>query len=76
MIYGIVCLTLILLRKKKPEQKNFFRIKYGEWLGYAGILITVWLLSNSRITELRDIGIALAAGLLIFYSVKFSATRK
>jgi amino acid transporter len=67
MIYGIVCLTLILLRKKNPEQKNFFRIKYGGLLAVSGLLITFWLLSHSRLTELRDIGIALVAGVIIFY---------
>jgi len=71
MIYGIVCLTLILLRKKKPEQENFFRLKYGTILAACGVIITLWLLSSSRLNELRDIGIALAAGVVIFYIVKF-----
>jgi amino acid transporter len=66
MIYGIVCLTLILLRKKRPGQKNFFKIKYGLLLAVAGLIITFWLLGSSRLNELRDIGIALAAGVVIF----------
>jgi amino acid transporter len=29
MIYGVVCITLIVLRKKRPEQPNFFKINTG-----------------------------------------------
>ena len=58
MIYGIVCTTLILLRKKNPDQANFYKLKHGNTIAVAGILITLWLLSSSRLRELRDVGIA------------------
>ena len=65
MIYGIVCTTLILLRKKNPDQANFYKLKHGNIIAVAGILITLWLLSSSRLRELRDVGIAIMAGLVI-----------
>lgn len=70
MIYGIVCGTLIVLRKKRQEQNGYYKLRYGLVVAGAGILITFWLLSSSKINELRDIGIALAAGVLIYAMVK------
>lgn len=72
MIYGIVCTTLILLRKKNPDQANFYKLKHGNIIAVAGILITLWLLSSSRLRELRDVGIAILAGLVIYIVVNRS----
>ena len=72
MIYGIVCTTLILLRKKNPDQANFYKLKHGNIIAVAGILITLWLLSSSRLRELRDVGIAVMAGLVIYILVNRS----
>ncbi len=72
MIYGIVCTTLILLRKKNPDQANFYKLKHGNIIAVAGILITLWLLSSSRLRELRDVGIAIMAGLVIYILVNLT----
>lgn len=72
MIYGIVCTTLILLRKKNPDQANFYKLKHGNTIAVAGILITLWLLSSSRLRELRDVGIAILAGLVIYIVVNLT----
>ena len=72
MIYGIVCTTLILLRKKNPDQANFYKLKHGNIIAVAGILITLWLLSSSRLRELRDVGIAILAGLVIYIVVNLT----
>jgi len=70
MIYGIVCIALIRLRKKNATQIGFFKIPYGKVFAVAGILITLWLLSNAKLKELRDIGIAVAVGLLIYVGME------
>ncbi|MGQ0739593.1 MAG: APC family permease [Bacteroidota bacterium] len=75
MIYGIVCATVIILRRKNPGQPGFYKIKYGQFIAAAGILVTLWLLSSSKLKELRDIGIAIAAGLLIWLLVKWGKRR-
>jgi APA family basic amino acid/polyamine antiporter len=66
MIYGIVCITLIILRKKKAEQKDFFKIKYGNIIAILGVAITLWLLNNATINELKQIGIAIGIGLAVY----------
>lgn len=76
MIYGIVCGTLLVLRKKNPGHSGYYKLKYGLAAAVAGILVSLWLLSSSRITELRDIGIAVAAGWLIYLLVRQGREKK
>ena len=72
MIYGIVCITLIILRKKRPEQAGFFKIRYGSIIALTGVLITIWLLSSATIKELKHIGIAIGIGLAIYLLMEIS----
>lgn len=66
MIYAIVCVTLIILRKKRPGQTGFFKIKYGNVFAVLGVLIAIWLLSSAKLNELIAVGIALGIGLAIY----------
>lgn len=72
MIYGIVCITLIILRKKKTDQKNFFKIKYGTVIAILGVIITIWLLSSATMKELKHVGIAIGIGLLVYLLMELS----
>ena len=66
MIYAIVCIALLKLRKKNPGQTGFFKIRFGSFFAIAGLLITLWLLSNSGLKDLKDIAIAIGIGLVIY----------
>jgi amino acid transporter len=66
MIYAIVCITLIILRKKKPGQTGFFKIKYGNVFAVLGVLIAIWLLSSAKSNDIKAIAIALGIGLAIY----------
>ncbi len=72
MIYGIVCLTLIRLRLKNPEQSAPFRIRYGFIVAVTGFCLTIWLLSGSPTDKKWDIAIAMATGLAIYFAVWIS----
>ena len=72
MVYGIVCITLIILRKKKTEQENFFKIKYGTVIAILGVIITIWLLSSATWKELKHVGIAIGIGLLVYLLMELS----
>lgn len=76
MIYAIVCITLIILRKKKPDQVGFFKIKYGDIIAVIGVLITIWLLSSATIKELKHIGMAIGVGLAIYLLMELSKRSK
>lgn len=76
MIYGIVCITLIKLRKKREDQTDYFKVRYGKALAVIGLLITFWLLSSSKINEIRDVSIASAVGLIIYFVFEKYKKRK
>jgi amino acid transporter len=75
MIYAIVCGTLLILRRKSPGKLGYYHVRYGKLLALGGIGISLWLISSSQWTELRDIAIAVAAGallLLLYYRFRRS----
>lgn len=76
MIYGIVCFALIRLRKKDISKTGYFRVPYGNSIAIAGIGLSFWLLSSSKLTELRDVVIAIAVGLFIYIFTSFQKKRK
>ena len=71
MIYAIVCISLIVLRKKNAAQTGYFKIRYGNFFAIAGISITIWLLSSSGLKELKHVAIAIGIGLLIYFLVEW-----
>ncbi len=76
MIYAIVCIALIRLRNRNPEQKGFFKIPFGKFFAVAGVLIACWLLTSSKLNELRDVSIAVGIGLVIFLLVEWQKKRQ
>lgn len=69
MIYAIVCITLIILRKKRPGQTGFFKIKYGNVFAVLGVLIAIWLLSSAKWNDIKAVGIAIGIGLVIYLAM-------
>lgn len=76
MIYAIVCIALIRLRNRNPEQKGFFKIPYGKFFAVAGVLIACWLITSSKLKELRDVSIAVGVGLIIYGLVEWQKKRQ
>ncbi|HLF46426.1 MAG TPA: APC family permease [Chitinophagaceae bacterium] len=71
MIYGIVSFSLIKLRKMDTTNEAAFKIKYGNVFGVAGMLVTTWLLTSSKLSEIRDVAIASGVGLFIYFLVDY-----
>ncbi|HMJ48310.1 MAG TPA: APC family permease [Ferruginibacter sp.] len=65
-VYLFVCASLIMLRKKKPEQTGYYKIPYGSVVALAGIVISIWLLSAAKLIELRNAAIFLSIGVIIY----------
>ncbi|HET9745047.1 MAG TPA: APC family permease [Chitinophagaceae bacterium] len=70
IIYAIVCITLIVLRKKRSEHIGFFKIRFGNIFAVLGVLIAVWLLSSAKSSDIKAIGVALGIGLLIYATMR------
>jgi basic amino acid/polyamine antiporter, APA family len=77
MVYLMVCISMIMLRLKDPGKKDYFKVRFGYVLAIIAILLSVWLLTYSRVSELRDIVLCILPGIILFGIYKwFSTTGK
>ncbi|GAB3200954.1 amino acid transporter [Pontibacter aydingkolensis] len=72
LIFMVVCMAMIRLRKKDTAKVAYFKLPYGYFFAIAGILASVWLLSSSRSTELLDVFITMAIGMLLLGAFKLA----
>jgi hypothetical protein len=56
-----------MLRKKKKEQGNYYRLRAGNVIAAAGIVISIWLLSAAKLVELRNAAIFLSTGVIVYF---------
>lgn len=50
--YIPTCLSVIVLRKKRPELKSTFRVPFGPVLPILSVVISLWLLSKATQTQI------------------------
>ena len=65
VMYAMVCGALIKLRSTKP--KAVYQIPFGGFFAVTGIFFSLWLFSSSQLSEMRDVLVCLAAGLVILF---------
>lgn len=65
VMYAMVCGALIKLRNTKS--KAVYEIPFGRFFAVTGILFSVWLFSSSQLSEMRDVLVCVAAGLVILF---------
>jgi amino acid transporter len=75
MVYLMVSISMIRLRKKKPAEKDYFKVRYGYFLATVAIAFAGWLLLSSKWTELRDIAICMLIGILFYGVFEFAKNR-
>jgi amino acid transporter len=63
--YAVTCAALPVLRRRAGAPRALFKAPAGLAVSIAALALAVWLLSNSTWRETRDLGLALAIGLLI-----------
>jgi APA family basic amino acid/polyamine antiporter len=66
IILLVVCATLIRLRMKAGTTKDYFKLRYGFILATISILLSIWLLTSTKMKEIRDVSIVLLAGAVIY----------
>lgn len=70
VMYALVCAALIKLRKKDNGEKAAYQIPYGTFFAITGILFSTWLFSSSQLVEIRDVGLCIGLGLVIYFLQK------
>jgi amino acid transporter len=74
--YLVGCASLIQLRRIMKDQTGYYKLPYGNIFAVAGILLSFWLLSNAKLVELRNVGIFLSAGALIYFTRNYFLKNK
>lgn len=74
LIYFLVAVSFLILRKKKPNWKRPYKTKAGELMGWLSIVFTVWIIySCARAMTLKSwgvMGIYFALGVVFWaYSI-------
>jgi L-asparagine transporter-like permease len=76
LIYLGVALSVIKLRKTKPENASSFVIPGGYTIPIVAIVIIVWFLSNLKINEVIGMSIFVAVLTVAYYLLKVIRLRK
>jgi amino acid transporter len=70
--YTVTCAALLVFRRKKGVPPAMFKAPAGVAVAIAALVLSLWLLSNSKWLDVRDSIIAAAAGLLIYFAYRFT----
>ncbi len=65
-VFAITCITLPLMRRRPELPEAAFRLPAGSFIGYGSAALCVLFLAASSMSELLDVAIAVAVGLMIF----------
>ncbi len=76
MVFAVISAALIKLRKVKKPKKKVFKLRFGYLSAILGIIICVWLLSVSKLSDFKDVLIISIVGLIIYFIFKFSVKFK
>ncbi|XWW46633.1 APC family permease [Fibrella sp. USSR17] len=68
--FALTCAALPILRQRNQAPPAQFRVVGGWFVAILAVLLCLWLLSNGSAREARDVAIAGAVGLLIYWRMK------
>lgn len=68
--YAVTCGALPLMRRRKDLPRAEFTVPGGNVAALLVLLLSVWLLSNSTLSEARDATIAAVVGLVVYLVYK------
>jgi APA family basic amino acid/polyamine antiporter len=66
--FVIICFSVIVLRRTRPDVRRTFRTPFVPWIPLAGIGFSVWLLSKLPAIAWERFAIWMAIGLLVYFS--------
>ena len=83
IVYASICLALPVLRRRdklanstrRQRRPATFEVPAGTLISIASVVICVWLLANSGLSEVRDVVIAVIIGLIIYLATTVSRRR-
>lgn len=76
LIFIMVCAAMIKLRIKDKGETDYYKLPYGYFFAIMGIVASIWLLSSSKLTALRDVLITIIIGIIFFIVFKITSRKK
>jgi len=73
--YIVTCGALPVLRRQTSAPPASFRLPMGPAIAILGVILCLWLLSNSNLREARDTMIAVIAGLALYSAHRWHKRR-
>jgi amino acid transporter len=70
-MFAIISAALIKLRRTNKQKETAFNLRFGFLSAILGIIICVWLLSVSKLSEFKDVLVITIIGLIIYFIYKF-----
>ncbi len=67
IIYAVTCGGLLVLRRNSKGREAAVKIPAGTFVSISSLLFCGWLLLSSAWGEVRDVSIAIAAGLVFYF---------
>lgn len=67
MAYTTTCAALPVLRRRAGAAPAAFRVPAGVWIATLAVALSLWLLSNTSMSELRLAAFAIASGFALYY---------
>jgi len=64
--YGIICISLPALRKKKDIKPARYKLRGGIIVAVLAFIICIWLLSHSTINEILQLVVAISVGVVLY----------
>ena len=72
--YGIVCISLPVLRKKKDAKPAMYNLRGGIIVAALAFIICIWLLSHSTANEIIQLVIAISVGFVLYMTSRLKRT--
>ena len=66
--FAIICLSVIVLRRTRPNLRRTFRTPFVPWIPLAGVGFSLWLLSKLPTLSWERFAVWMMLGLLFYFS--------
>ena len=76
LIFIMVCAAMIKLRRKDTADTSYYKLPYGNVIAVIGIIASLWLLSSSKLSTLKDVLITIVVGFVLFGIFKLTSKGK
>lgn len=76
LIFSIISAALIKFRRVKGKNNKGFKLRFGYLSAILGIIICIWMLLASNISDFIDVLITISVGIVLYFIFRFTKKLK